>query len=111
MALDVLFGIAFVGLELAFVVTGVRVVSMSNARTLLLLSTISLIAGLGSSVVAYLWALFDAKRAQSVTRRESWKRTLLRYPALIGPAAYYLGEYRPKTKRPLKWFTLLMKNP
>ena len=33
-----------------------------------------------------------------------------RYPVLIGPAAYYLGEYRPKQVHGVSWFGTLMQN-
>ena len=33
-----------------------------------------------------------------------------RYPILIGPAAYYLGEFRPKNVGYARWFARLMKD-
>src|SRR5579859_7699176 len=108
--LDLLFAMAFIGFEATFIITGVRIVSLPNDRILVLSSTISFIVGLASSVVVWLWSFWDTRQKTDVAARyESWKRIIFRYPALIGPAAYYIGEYRPNAKEELKWFSFIMK--
>jgi len=109
--LDLLFAYAFAGLAFAVLSVGVRIVLMSNDHRLILWSTILLVSGVASGTVACLWTFVNMGRTpKSSARRSNWKRIMQRYPVLIGPAAYYLGEVRPNKVQHASWFTRLMEN-
>ena len=106
--LDLLFISAFGTVLLAIIATGIRIVSMSNDRRLLLSSTMLAIAGVVTNGTVAVWAL--AHVGGMPKSSSSWKEIVWRYPVLVGPAAYYLGEFRPKRARAATWFSRLMTN-
>src|SRR5207244_2757260 len=109
--LDLLFVYSFVGGVLAVLSVGVRILLMSDDHRLTVWTTAILISGAASGMVACVWAFVDLGRMpKSQGRRSDWKEILWRYPMLTGPAAYYLGEYRPKKRQPANWFARLMKS-
>src|SRR5262245_56719127 len=109
--LDLLFLYAVAGLELSILGVGVRIILMANDHRVVLWSTGLLVSAAVGGVAACMLIFADAAKAhKSAAERSLWKEIIWRYPVLIGPAAYYLGEYRPKRGRQASWFVSLMAN-
>jgi len=64
-------------------------------------------------LVLLFWMQVSAKRQRQRAgddRSAAWESVLTRHPAIVGPIAYYLGEYRTRLGREAKWFKRLARS-
>jgi hypothetical protein len=109
--LDLLFACAFSTVALAIFSIGVRIMLVSNDQRLVVLATFFAIAGTVSVGGVSVWAFAHvSKTPKSRPSRSDWREIIRRYPVLLGPSAYYLGEFRPTRLRHATWFSRLMQS-
>ncbi len=108
--LDVLFVWACAGLGLAIGLLGLRIALLWTNPILVSSITMLMVTAGGSGLVSSGWMCIDASAHARKRRDTVWKRIVWRYPLVIGPAAYYLGEYRPRVRSTPQWFLSLTQN-
>jgi hypothetical protein len=109
--LDCLFIYSFISLGSGILLTGVRIALFSNNTFLISSSSILIASGLATTIIACLWMFLDiVKQPSSKSAIGDWRTVLRRYPVLVGPAAYYLGEYRNRHGHEAQWFAQFLKS-
>ena len=107
--LDGLFVCTFGSVPLDVLGIGTRVALASTDRRLIMLTTALATIGAIGAVLMYLWAaIFVARQKRSPVRQPDWAYVVRRYPVLIGPAAYYVGAYRPRQTGHASWIDAVM---
>lgn len=108
-ALDALFVFASLGLGTAIVLVVVRILTFleTDLPGWFLASTSVLFwTSIAAWVLLTLWTFVDERNAakrHGGERSEIWRRVLRMNPMVVGPTAYYLGEYRRRHGRETVW--------
>lgn len=108
--LDGVFVCACAAMPLAMLGIGARAGLVSNKHGLIVLTAALAAIGAIGAVAILLWAMAHAgPPPASRVRHLSWADIVRRYPVLIGPAAYYVGAYRPTGTGRGSWVDALMR--
>jgi hypothetical protein len=115
-ALDVLFVAAFAGIGTAITLTVVRIVTYLGGdlpRWLLNCTAVLFWTSVAVWIPLTVWVFLEHRRGarrDPGERSENWERVLRMNPVVVGPVAYYVGEYRHRHGRETVWVRRLAQN-